>query len=130
TGPSRVAVRVDGNVHDGSMPWERFVSIRAGRLAQRELHVRVDGESYAFPQEALGYELDRGRLDESFEEQRQQGGAAAWARLISDAPPPELPLTFALDEDRARAALESLGRAVRREPVDAQVLIRDHQVIQ
>lgn len=127
TAPSRVSVRVDGNVHDGSMPWAEFVEIRADRLGAREIHLRVDGESYGYPQANLGYELDREGLRQSFDEEKERG--APWAGLVASEAP-ELPVRFVLDETRAREVLEDLGRGVRREPVDAQVLVREHQVIQ
>lgn len=135
TAPSRVTVRVDGNVYDGSSPWERFVEIRERRFAQREVHLVVDGESYAFPQAALGYELDRQLLDQEFEAQRKLmsstpwKGLFGWKSLFSAPESPELPVVFTLDEERARQALTSLDQAVRRDPVDAQVLVRDRQVI-
>lgn len=130
TAPSQAVVRVDGAVHDGSVPWDDFVGRRAERLAQREIHVRVDGASYAFPQEALGLSLDRDELAAARQQHQARGRAAVWASLLANAEPADLPLTFRLDEGRARSALASLGRAVRREPVDARVLVREHRVIQ
>lgn len=130
TAPSRVTVRVDGNVHDGTLPWERFVDIRAQRFAQREVHLLVEGESYAFPQRELGYELDRELLDQELEARRQRAVSAPWTGLLPAEEPPELPVVFSLDEERARQALEALNRAVRREPVDARVLVREHRVVQ
>lgn len=129
TAPSRVTVRVDGNVYDGSSPWERFVEIRERRFAQREVHLVVDGESYAFPQEALGYTLDRQLLDRELEAEREGMASAPWKGLFGAEEPPELSVMFTLDEERARQALTSLDQAVRRDPVDAQVLVRDRQVI-
>ncbi len=127
TAPSRVSVRVDGNVHDGSMSWARFVEVRAERLGARELHLRVDGAVYTFSHQALGYELDREVLDRAFEVEKERG--APWAGLVATEAP-ELPVRLVLDEERARGVLESLARAVRREPVDAQVIVRERRVVQ
>lgn len=129
TAPSRATVRVDGHVYDGSRPWERFVEIRERRFAEREVHVVVDGESYAFPQRALGYELDRQLLDRELEAERKRLATTPWKSLIRPEEPRELPVVFTLDEERARQALISLSQAVRRDPVDARVLVRDRQVI-
>jgi vancomycin resistance protein YoaR len=130
TAPSRVVVRVDGAEHDGSLAWEEFVARRAERLGRRELHVRVDGQSYPFAQEDLGLTLDRHRLDAARVAHTESGRLPAWKGWFASPEPTDLPLTFQLDEERARRALESLGRAVRREPVDARVLVREHRVIQ
>lgn len=131
TAPSDVVVRVAGAEHDGTSPWEQFVERRAAQLGQREVHLRVDGQSYAFPQEALGYRLDRARLEAAAASARAEAPQARrWRNVFDPVEPADLPLDFVLDEGEARARLEALANVVRREPVDARVIVREHRVIQ
>ncbi len=131
----QVAVSVQGAApasHVVSEPhaWARFVDVRAERLAEREIHLRAAGETYAFTQRGLGYELDRAALGQALEKERAaQSAAPRTLPWLTRADVVELPVTFELDESAARARLSSLARVVRREPVDARVIVREHRVV-
>lgn len=110
--------------------WEQFVDRRAARLAEREVHLVVDGEFYAVPQRGLGYSLSREALRAAFDAEKAVQKAAPralpWAERAEAA---ELPLSFDFDEAEAKKTLVQLAKVVKREPVDARVLVREHRVV-
>ncbi len=131
----QVAVSVQGaapaqRVMSEPALWARFVDVRAERLAMREVFLRFAGENYAISQGKLGYELDRAALATAFaKEKAAQSAAPRVLPWQERADVVELPVRFDLDEAAARSALEKLAPVVRREPVDARVLVREHRVV-
>ncbi len=110
--------------------WERFVDRRAKSLSERDGYLVAGGESFGVPQYRLGYALNRAALRAAFDRERAAQAAAPralpWAQR-SDVT--ELPLTFDFDESEAKRTLEALALVVKREPVDARVLVREHRIV-
>jgi vancomycin resistance protein YoaR len=131
----QVAVSVQGaapgqHVVSEPVAWARFVDVRAERLAEREVHVTVLGDAYAFSQRKLGYELNRAALGAAFAREKALQGAAPRALPWQErAEAVELPVSYDFDEAEARATLGRLAARVHRAPVDARVLVREHRVV-
>ncbi len=125
-GPEPLVVRVDGAVFEPldsegqpvrGPTWKTFVEARQARAAKRELTLRVEGRAFRFKQPEMGVELDTQALTRRYHTLDE-------ARGIQD-----LTVSYRFDDATARAALEALAPAVRREPTDAQALVREHRMI-